>query len=76
MNEDFSQQHHEPLRLSEDAPMSESDSRAFREGRAMRKAGLPFARRGREGSMMHRGWKFQHRFGSGNAALPLKGARV
>lgn len=76
MNEDFSQKHHEPLRLSEDEPMSEGDARSFREGRAMRKAGLPFARRGREGSMMHRGWKFQHRFGSGNAALSLKGARA
>ena len=76
MFEDNSQKHHEPMRLSEDEPMPAGDARAFREGRAMRKAGLPFARRGREGSMMHRGWKFQHRFGSGNAALPLKGARV
>jgi hypothetical protein len=76
MNEDFSKSHHEPIRLCEDEPMAQGDARAFREGRAMRKAGLPFARRGREGSMMHRGWKFQHRFGSGNAALPLKGARV
>ena len=76
MNEDFSQKHPEPLRLSEDEPMAQGDARAFRDGRAMRKAGVPFARRGREGSMMHRGWKFQHRFGSGNAALPLKGARA
>ena len=76
MNEDFSQKHPEPLRLSEDEPMPAGDARAFREGRAMRKAGIPFARRGREGSMMHRGWKFQHRFGSGNAALPLKGVRA
>lgn len=76
MNEDFLTTNNQPIRLCEDEPMSTGDARAFREGRAMRKQGFPFTRRGREGSMLHRGWKFQHRFGTGNTPLPLKGAQA